>query len=214
MKKIIFTLLVFVFVFLIYFFNKSEKIYYLSIGDYLSFGINNLNKVENNYVDNIVKKNKSNLEKYINYSSLDDYRVVDLINDISYNKTIIFDSNHYKLQNLLVKANFITISVGMNDLIYKSKISDELYDYSDELIVDIEKLFKEIRIYNKDKIYFLSFYNVIDNQELIDYLNKKINKICVKYNINYVDISKLDNYIINLYPTNDGYDYITNQIIH
>lgn len=187
--------------------------YYLSIGDYLSFGINNFNKVENNYADSIVKKNKSNLDRYINYSSLDDYRVVDLINDINYNKTITFNSNYYKLQNLLVKANFITISIGMNDLIYKSKISDELYDYSDELIIDIEKLFKEIRIYNKDKIYFLSFYNVIDNQELIDYLNKKIKNICMKYNINYVDISKLNNYIINLYPTNDGYDYITNQII-
>ena len=64
MKKIIFTVLVFVAIFLIYYFNISEKIYYESIGDHLSNGINNFNKVDNSYSDNIKKHFKSNLSNY------------------------------------------------------------------------------------------------------------------------------------------------------
>jgi hypothetical protein len=81
--------------------------------------------------------------------------------------------------------------------------------------MDIEKLFKLIRKYNKDKIDFFSFYNIINNNELIDYTNNKLKKICKKNNINYIDISDLDDYILKgIYPTNDGYAYITNQILN
>ena len=69
----------------------------------------------------------------------------------------------YKLQNLLIKANIITISIGMNDLIYKSEHEYNIYEYTDDLINDIEKLLILIRKYNKDEIYFLSFYNIINN---------------------------------------------------
>ena len=48
MKKIIFSIIVFIIVFLIYYSNITDKVYYFSVGDYLSLGINNLNKIENN----------------------------------------------------------------------------------------------------------------------------------------------------------------------
>lgn len=212
MKKIIFTVLVFVMIFLIYYFNINEKVYYASIGDYLSNGVNNFNKVDNSYSNNIKKSFKNNLSNYVNYSNIDDYRVMDLINDINYNKTIMNNNKEYKLQNILIKANYITLSIGMNDILNKNNIS---YEYIDELLVDIENLFVLIRKYNKDKIDFLSFYNIINNNELIDYTNNKLKKICKKNNINYIDISNLDDYILNgIYPTNDGYAYITNQILN
>jgi len=212
MKKIIFTVLIFIVVFLIYYLNINEKIYYVSIGDHISYGINNLEKVENNYGDNIKKYYSENLLKYINYSSIDDYRVMDLINDINYNKEYMYKKDKYKFQNTLIKANHITISIGINDIKNKSKIS---YNYLDELLNSIEELFILLRKYNKDRIDFLSFYNIINNKELIDYTNNKLKKICNKYKINYIDISKLDKYIIeNKYPTNSGYTYITNQILN
>ena len=86
MKKIIFTILVFVIIFLIYSFNISEKTYYLSLGDYLSYGINNFENVDNSYSNNIKEYYKKKLDNYVNYSTLDDYRVMDLMNDINYNK--------------------------------------------------------------------------------------------------------------------------------
>ena len=215
MKKIIFTVLVVLITFLIYFFNRSEKIYYLSLGDYLSYGINNFNNVNNSYSNNIKEHYKEILSNYVNYSYYDDYRVMDLINDINYNKSVIYENKKYKLQNLLVKANLITLSIGMNDLIYKSKLDVDLYNYTDELLNDIENLLILIRKYNKDEIYFLSFYNIIDNEKLIVYANEKLEGICNKNKIKYVDISLLNNYIINgIYPSNDGYTYITNQILN
>lgn len=211
MKKIIFTILVFLVIFLIYYFNINKNIYYVSIGDFLSKGINNFNNIENNYGDNIKSYYKGKLSNYVNYSNIDDYRVMDLINDINYNKSITYDNKDYKLQNILIKANYIILSIGMNDIINKNNIS---YDYIDELLVDIEKLFTLIRKYNKDKIDYLSFYNIINNKELIDYTNNRLKKMCKKHNINYIDISDLNYYILDKYPTNDGYTYITNQILN
>ena len=211
MKKILFSILVVFIVFLIYYFNISEKVYYVSIGDYLSYGINNLGKVENNFSSNIKNEYKDKLSNYVNYSTIDDYRVMDLYNDIIYNKIINFNNKEYKIQNLHIKANLITISIGMNDLIYKKNIT---YDYVDNLLADIDNLLKLIRRYNKDEIYFLSFYDIINNKDLIEYTNKRLNSICNKNKINYIDISYLNNYIINEYPTNSGYSYISSKILN
>ena len=215
MKKIIFTSLVVLITFFIYFFNRSEETFYVSLGDQLSYGINNFNTVNNSYSNNIKEYYKKNLYKYVNYSSYDDYRVMDLINDINYNKNITYEGKEYSLQNLLIKANLITLSIGMNDLIYKSKYDTNNYEYTDTLLNDIENLFILIRKYNKDEIYFLSFYNVINNQDLIEYANKRLEIICKKNKIKFVDISLLNKYIINgIYPTNEGYTYITNRILN
>lgn len=215
MKKILFALFIFVIVFLIYSFNINKKVYYLSLGDYLSYGINNNKIVNNTYSNNLREYYKDNLENYVNYSVLDDYRVIDLYNDITSNKKIKFENKEYNIQNLLIKANLITISIGMNDLLYKIEYSNNIYDYTDELLNDIEKLLVLIRKYNKDKIYVLGFYNIIDDLELINYANLKLNKICNQNKVVYVDISNLDKYILkDRYPTNDGYTYISNQILN
>ncbi len=211
MKKILFIFLLFFVIFLIYYFNINNNIHYLSMGDYLSYGINNDNIVDNNYSDNIKKHYKNKIDKYINYSSIDDYRVMDLLNDINDNKIIKYKDKEYTIQNLLIKANYITLSIGMNDLRNKNKIT---YQYMDELINDIEKLFILIRKYNKDRIDYLGFYNVINNETLIGYANTRLKLICDKNKINYIDISNLKCFISESYPNNEGYNYITDQILN
>ena len=212
MKKTIFYALIFLIVFLIYYFNADKKIYYLSLGDYLSYGMNNFQKNTGGYSEKIKKYYKSNLKNYVNYSSYDDYGVMDLINDINYNKEINYKNKKYKLQNLLIKSNLITISIGMNDLIYRKKLD---YDYADNLLSDINKLLSTIRKYNKDKIYFLSFYDAINNKELIEYINNKLEKVCDKNKVYYIDITNLTKYTINNeYPSNNGYLYIKDQILN
>lgn len=213
MKKMLFIIVIFVVTFYIYFLNINKKTYYLSLGDYLSYGINNFKKVENSYSNNLFDLYKNNLENYVNYSTIDDYRVMDLINDINYNKDVSYNNKNYKLQNLLIKSNVITISIGMNDLIYMSENID--YEYVDDLLYDIEDLLNTIRKYNKDRVYFLGFYNIINNENIIEYANKKLSSICEKNDIYFIDISNLDTYINkSKYPTNDGYVYITDQIIN
>ena len=211
MKKILFTFTIFLMIFLIYYFNINNNIQYLSMGDYLSYGINNNNIVDNNYSDNIKKYYKNKIDKYINYSSIEDYRVMDLLNDINDNKIVKYNDKEYAIQNLLIKANYITLSIGINDLLNKKNIT---YEYMDQLINDIDKLFILIRKYNKDRIDYLGFYNIINNETLIEYANKRLKLICDKNKINYIDITNLKCFITDLYPNNEGYNYITNQILN
>ena len=130
-----------------------------------------------------------------------DYRIMDLMNDIKYNKEFIYNNKKYTFNNLLVKANYITISIGMDDIIYKNEID---YKYIDELLIDIEKLLKLVRKYNKDKIFFLSLYKTSNLNKVIKYTNKKIKKICDDNKIKYIDISMLTeiNNKSNLYISN------------
>ena len=98
---------------------------------------------------------------------------------------------------------------------WKSKWYSSKNDFADNLLKDIENLLILIRKYNKDEIYFLGFYDVVNNSELIEYTNKKLISICNKNKIKYVDISNLSNYIISgTYPTKEGYMYITDKIFN
>lgn len=191
MKKLLFLFLVILITFLIYYLNKSDKIYYFSIDNY-------------GYSKNIEKSLKNKLKNSVIYKK-EDYRVMDLINDINSNKEFIYNNKIYTMDNLLVKANYITISMGMDDLIYRKEVN---YDYIDELLLDIDILLKTIRKYNKDKIYFLGLYKTENLTEVLEYANKKIKKICINNRINYVDISK----IIEINNKNNL--YISNEIIN
>ena len=141
------------------------------------------------------------------------FSTLHLINDINYNNDVTYNNKEYKLQNLLVKANLITISIGMNDLIYKNKYSNITYSYADEILKDIEKLLIILRKYNKDKIYFIGYYNIMDTKDIIDYLNINIEKLCKKNRIMYIDISDANNYIDkDLRLNKNGYEYIRNKL--
>lgn len=213
MKKILYLIVVFIIIFVIYYKNIDKTINYLSIGDYLSYGINNKNKKENSFSDNIYKYlSKNNKVDYKKYVSKNDYRVVDLINDINDNKEIKIKNKKYTIKNLLIKADIVILSIGMNDIYYQRNITNK-YNYVDELLLDIDKLFNILRKNCKEKIYILNYYNVINNREIIDYTNNKLNALAQKYNIKVIDISNMDKYLVNnIYPTNEGYNYIYKQV--
>ena len=122
MKKILFLMIIIVITFLIYYLNVSNKIYYFSIDNY-------------GYSKNIRESLKTKLQNSVIYSK-EDYRIMDLINDINNNKEIIYKDKKYTMDNLLIKANYITISIGMDDLIYKKEIS---YKYIDNLSFKINQ---------------------------------------------------------------------------
>lgn len=167
MKKIFIVLILFLIIYIMYELLLDREIKYLYIGNTT---YDKYNKIIEEYY------REGNHTTYIRD---DDYRVVDLINEISDNKII----NKRKIQNLLVKSNIITISIGLSDLSRK-----ELdYKYVDEFISDIERLIILIRKYNKDKIYFLGYYN---KNMYYDYINNKLNTICKQNNITFINIEK------------------------
>lgn len=173
----------FILVFIIYYLNLDKKIFVFSIGDYITIE-NNQNIYQD--IDNYLGKN---LEKNIVYGNDGDYRIIDLINDIKNNKSFNYKNKEYTINNSLIKADIILLSIGMNDLRFNK--NNDNYDYVDEVIKDLDKLLKIIRKYCKEKIYIFNYYN-LGSSELTSYVNNRLEKVVNRYNVNIIDISYIN----------------------
>ena len=112
MKKLLTIIIVVLAVFLIYLGFKDENVYYLSIGDYLANGINPYGTKDygySDYVKDYLNENKK-LEVFVSYVS-NNKRTIDIIKDIEDNVKIEVNGKKKTLQNALIKADIITISI-------------------------------------------------------------------------------------------------------
>ncbi|MBR1718169.1 MAG: hypothetical protein IJ715_02735 [Bacilli bacterium] len=183
LKGLLILLLISFIIFIIYRFNIDNKIYYINITD--------SDITYNKEIKNYLNKNKK-LEKYINYKDLN-YRITDLINEINDNKEIRINGKKQTLQNSLIKADLLTVKIGSNEIKYKIKDKDlaGLYNYIDEYLNDLDKLFKLLRKYDKETIIYI---NTVNNQneyidEIIEYLNLKVEELCNDYKIEYMELN-------------------------
>lgn len=225
-KKIILILLL-VSIILIGINVKDNKISYISIGDGLSKGMNYNNFESIGYSDylyNYLKKSNK-IELYTKEFSNENNRITDLIDDINNNISININNKKIYIQNAIKNADILTISIGMNEILYKygNHINDGyMYSYIDECISDLNKLIKIITKLNNKDIFLLGFYNPTDDDELNDftkYTNNKIKNLCSDYKISYIDTYSIFNnnkHLIynenNYYPNQDGYKLIANSI--
>ena len=160
-KIILFIIIVIIFVFLINYKNIDKKIYYVSIGE------------ETVFKDKILYNKK--IEHIININR-NDYRITDIINDI--------ENNYNEIQTHLIKADRLVINISNNELIYK--INNLNYNYIDGVLVDLDKLFSLIRVYTKEKIYFI---NPNINNKYTDYMNDRLIDILSKYKIEFINLN-------------------------
>ena len=188
-KTLIGLIIIALIIFIIYILNVDKDIYYVNISD--------SNIKYNSYIKKELKT-KSKLEKYVNYVD-EDYRITDLINDINTNINI---NDNQTIQNALIKADILTIKIGSNELEYKANNRNisKLFDYSDEMIKDLEELFKLLKTYDKEKIYFIGFYNKKSPyyDEIYNYLNLKIQDMCNDYDITFINVGDLDKKLENV----------------
>ncbi len=189
--KTIITLIIIIFlVFIIYCFNLDKKIYYVNISDLEFKKVTSYNELLSQRLE---KDNR--LEKYINNFTDKDYRVTDLIRDIETNKTIKIKEKEQTIQNALIKSDILTIKMGDNELNYKIDNSEinELFEYSDTLLSDLQQLFELLRKYSKENIYFIGYYNNHSDyyKEIYDYLNLKIEDMCEDYEITFIESEDL-----------------------
>lgn len=178
-------------VFLIYLNSKDTKVYYLSIGDYL------VNDNQKGYAqlikDDLRKKRK--LETYISGFSHDESRITDIINQIQTNQTTFVNGKDITIKNALIKADFVLLSAGSNDLFYKLEhepsLNEELYNRVDQIIEDGENLYQLIRKYCKEDIFVTGFYNPYssDYDELIHYANERLKKVLKDNDMTYVEVN-------------------------
>ncbi len=215
-------------VFVIYLSHIDKKVYYVALGDYQALGLTNTGEITYGYTDYIkdILKKENKLETYIIGYAQDNARITDLINDIEQNKKIQIKNKMQTLKNALIKADLITLSIGMNDLFYKIGVNSdlqslnysEIYYHIDEMMEDMENLFELLREYCKEDIIMTNFYNPIDIQneqlnEVLNYANKRLNELAHIYHISIVHINKIFkerlNQIPSIYPTKNEYQIIS-----
>lgn len=236
MKKIICLISIILIVYSIYYFNNDNKITYLSLGDSLSLGVDssgNVNYGYSNYLANYLKE-KDLLKNYNNDFSFNGARIKDLLNAIEINKIIKKGNKSLSLKKCLREANFITLSIGMEDVLSKITFStnsvenlknSDIKELSKETLKDLELLFKELRKYNKKDIIFIGYYNLFNSNDikierLYSYLIAKTKSLTKKYQIKYLDIYSLfkknKDYLknpTNFYPSSIAYENIAIEII-
>lgn len=223
MKKIIFILILFLSCYIIYNLTIDSKVNYVTLGDSLSGGINIYGIKQYGYSDYIKDYlYKEDKLKYYNDSFTDsNYRITDLIKMIEYNEIKKLNGVDVSINQILKKADIITLSIGMNELYYKFNINNEnIYNYINELLKDMNKLLISINKFNCDKVFVLGYYNVGVEREYINYINVKLEDIVNDYDFEYVDLATIfDNNPIyfdksdSFVPNNDGYLKISKIII-
>lgn len=228
MKKLLTIIIVILAVFLIYLGFRDEKVYYLSIGDYLANGINPYGTKDYGYSDYVKDYLEENdkLEVFVT-STNNNKRTIDIVKDIEDNIKLDVNGKKKTIQNALIKADLVTISIGMNDLINNVEFNNDfsvndLYNKLEQVVNDYENLFKILRDYCKEEIVLIGLYNTTGNNELdefFDYANKKISRSANFYDIDYVSIYeefKNIEYFTNnnFYPNKLGYEVISDKIIN
>ena len=135
--KRVLVLLIMILVVVIYLTNKDTKIYYVSLGDGLGRGINANDKIGYGYSDYIKEylEDIDKLEFYTKQFSDKDKRTTDIINNINDNIEIIEDSKPLTIKKALMHADIITLSTGLNELLYKLQNENldsyQMYKYID-----------------------------------------------------------------------------------
>lgn len=233
MKKLLIFGLIVLSVFLIYLCNMDKKVYYLALGDSLASGDGAYGKKIKGYSDYVADylKQRNLLETYVDEFARSGYRTTDLINSITDNKKVSINKKQVTLQNALIKADLVTVSIGANDIL--NKINTELpidyaslYNYIDDLGDDLEELLSLMREYCKEDIVLIGYYNPypylnnVNTDNVFSYLNSKYEKISREYDVIYVEIGTLfkenPQFLPNendIHPSKEGYKAISGEII-
>ena len=201
-------------------FHPKEKTY-IALGDFYAKGHTQENAYDYGYKDYV----KNNLEKAKELRHFEDayvkneYTIKGLYEDIKNNDFLIHNSNLISIKKELREADYITITIGLNDIFDALKIRNieelETVDKKDfqkvvkKSIKDYDLLLTEIKKYAKGNIVIVP-YNIYRNAyypKVYQYLNKwnqEVEKLAKKKKVksicNFQTFSKE-----NLYPTYKTY---------
>lgn len=223
MKKAILILCICISCYFIYNLTEDNTLYYLNIGDGIAMGINDNNALSEGYsikLKNYLEKT-NHLEDYNDSFTNKDYRITDVLRSIKYHDKIVINDNEATINELLKKADIITISLGMNELYYKLLLNnDNIYSYVDAMMEDMKLLLKEVDRYNHKKVFVLGYYNTLDtNNDIFTYVNYSLKDIVEQQGFDFISVDNVvdnNNKFIekgNFYLNNDGYDKIFEIIV-
>lgn len=226
--KLIITIIVFLLVFLIFKFNNKNNQNYLSLGDGFALGKDSYGQLDygySDYVKDYLQEN-NHLNRYIKSFSSETMSITTLKENITTNKKIKLKKQELNLKQTLRESTILTLSIGLNDLLYQLSINSVTSSNLDKIISDIEKnyndLILEIKKYYQYDIYVIGYYNIYSNNSLLNEGIMKLNNVLRNNkDIIYIDTYNIFKYNKNyrsrkqsIYPNRYGYKAISNEIIY
>ena len=227
-KKLLILLMLSLSVFFVYKLTDETKIIYTVIGDYYSNGENSYGGYTYGYEDYFLDYLKRNNQVEFNdlYTSKNQ-SINTLYNTYLKDETKIIDNKNYNLKKILTESKVITISIGLNDIIYEHNInkngfnSQYIEDKTIEYIYNnFKNLMNEILKYSTNNIYILGYPERNSNyKSLISKLNIKYKEFCNKEKLTFIDSNKILNkekyFDIedSIFPNTSGYKKIAQKII-
>ena len=215
-------------IFFIFKLNNKNNITYLSLGDSFALGKNAYGQIDygySDYVKDYLSANKR-LNKYIKSFSKKDASINSLYQDIVINRQIKINNKKYNIKQMLRESDILTISIGLNDLIYKLSIEqncskETITRITLEIENDFNKLISEIKKYYHNEIYVVGYYNIYPENNIYEESIIKLNNIYKNnQDIVYIDISKMSYnknkyvpFFMNYFPSRSGYKLISEEII-
>lgn len=212
-KSLLCISLIFILVFVIYLTTLDRDIYYLNIS------IDTNEYAYDTYVKQYLNS-KEKLEKYINDFVGSDDRVTDILYSIKENKAVTINEKKQTIKNALIKADLVTLFIGLNDINYKVGYSsmNELYDYADSFLNDMNELFELIREYCKEDIVLIGYYNSYGSyyDEYFDYINRQVELITKEHNIEFISVDEIyniDNHVESIWMNEEEHRNVSDKII-
>lgn len=224
--KLIILLLVVFIIFLIYKDNHNHYFNYTSLGDGFALGINSYGEIDYSYSDFIKDEflTDKRLKLYTKDFSKKDQSIEHLYESITTNEKITIDSLEINLKQTLRESNLITMTIGLNDLIYHIAITPEMSEYQLKLILEdiqdnFNKLINEIKKYYPGKIYIIGYPDIPIENKYIKEGIKKLNTIYENTKqITYISTTEVimtTDFLNpkNIYPSKKGYKKIADKVL-
>ena len=225
-RKLLFFIIVIVQIYLIYFLYHGKTISYVALGDGFSVGVNPYGEESSGYADYLVeslKRDGKKIKLYTKDFSNNSYYINDLYEDIIFNKKILIDDKTLSIKSAIRDSNFITLSIGANDVMSRVSFNDTNLLTNEDIInsvtLDMRKLLKEIKKYNNN-IILVGYYDLYLNSSednIFKLLNTQYKNLADSEDIIYVDTCNVINerYLENprsFYPNGNGYRDVSKKI--
>ncbi len=225
--KLIILFLVILIIYFIFKNNNSNNITYISLGDHLALGVNSYEGVDygySDYVKDYLAKEKE-LKFYTKAYASKDMSIDRLYSSIITNEKMTYKNKKLSLKEIIRESDFLTLTVGINDLIYKMSITnnmsnDKLDIILEEIRVSFDRLISEIKKYYHNDIYFVSYYENPYYSNYTNYAIRKLNRVLEENkDIIFISTEELfkDRSLVSSprspFPNSKGYKKISELII-
>lgn len=225
-QKLLILILLSLSVYFVYQITNKKNFTYIVLGDSFSMGKNSYGGYTYGYEDYLLDYLKKEKEvQFIDFYTSKNENINTLYNKFLKDDIEVINNKSYNLKRILTESDIVTISIGLNDILYEYYIDKSVLksQYKEDKLVDsIYKNFKNLMnevIKYTSNIYVLGYPERNEYSSLIKKINYKYKLYCKNKKIEFVDTNNLLNkweYFDNtntIFPNTKGYKKISQKII-